>query len=80
MAYGLACPCIVIPAFTFIILGAWLLVTVLQRTVRTLRDRIAARRRLPQLRFHSPPSFMVSPKRLAAYNESIVDLLKGSTS
>lgn len=28
---------------TFIILGAWLLVTVLQRTVRTLRDRIAAR-------------------------------------
>jgi small conductance mechanosensitive channel len=28
---------------TFIILGAWLLVTVLQRTVRTLRDRIASR-------------------------------------
>ena len=28
---------------TFIILGAWLLVTVLQRTGRTLRDRIAAR-------------------------------------
>src|SRR5690606_38560239 len=27
----------------FIVLGAWLLVTVLQRTVRTLRDRIAAR-------------------------------------
>lgn len=28
---------------TFIVLGAWLLVTVLQRTVRTLRDRIASR-------------------------------------
>jgi len=44
------------------------------------RDRIAARRRLPELRFHSPPSFMVSPKRMTAYNESIVDLLKESTS
>jgi alkanesulfonate monooxygenase SsuD/methylene tetrahydromethanopterin reductase-like flavin-dependent oxidoreductase (luciferase family) len=41
-------------------------------------DRIAARQRLPQLRFHSPPSFMVSPKRVATYNESIVELLKGS--
>jgi 5,10-methylenetetrahydromethanopterin reductase len=42
-------------------------------------DRLAARARLPQLRFHSPPSFMVAPKRVAAYNESIVELLKGST-
>ena len=39
-------------------------------------DRIAARRRLPQLRFHSPPSFMVSPRRLAGYSEAIVELLK----
>lgn len=38
-------------------------------------DRIRARRRLPQLRFHSPPSFMVSPRRLAAYSESIVHLM-----
>jgi 5,10-methylenetetrahydromethanopterin reductase len=54
-------------------------------TTADARDRIAARQRLPQLRFHSPPSFMVSPKRVAAYNESIIDLLtetsrKGSTS
>lgn len=48
-------------------------------TTADARDRIAARRRLPQLRFHSPPSFMVSPKRVAAYNESIIELLKGST-
>ena len=41
------------------------------------RDRLAARRRLPELRFHSPPSFMVSPRRAAAYSESIVDLLGG---
>jgi alkanesulfonate monooxygenase SsuD/methylene tetrahydromethanopterin reductase-like flavin-dependent oxidoreductase (luciferase family) len=40
------------------------------------RDRIQARDRLPQLRFHSPPSFMVSPMRLSAYSEAIVDLLK----
>jgi 5,10-methylenetetrahydromethanopterin reductase len=45
-------------------------------TTAEARDRIAARQRLPQLRFHSPPSFMVSPARLAAYNESIIDLLK----
>ncbi|MET0908818.1 MAG: LLM class flavin-dependent oxidoreductase [Ilumatobacteraceae bacterium] len=48
-------------------------------TTAEARDRIAARERLPQLRFHSPPSFMVSPKRRNAYNESIVELLKGST-
>ncbi len=40
------------------------------------RDRIAARRRLPQLRFHSPPSFMVSPRRVAGYSNAIVELLK----
>jgi 5,10-methylenetetrahydromethanopterin reductase len=49
-------------------------------TTADARDRIAARERLPQLRFHSPPSFMVSPKRRTAYDEAIVDLLKGSTS
>jgi len=49
-------------------------------TTADARDRIAARERLPQLRFHSPPSFMVSPKRRTAYDEAIVELLKGSTS
>jgi alkanesulfonate monooxygenase SsuD/methylene tetrahydromethanopterin reductase-like flavin-dependent oxidoreductase (luciferase family) len=49
-------------------------------TTADARDRIAARKRLPQLRFHSPPSFMVSPKRRTAYDEAIVELLKGSTS
>jgi 5,10-methylenetetrahydromethanopterin reductase len=49
-------------------------------TTAEARDRIAARQRLPQLRFHSPPSFMVSPARLAAYNESIIDLLKDPAS
>ncbi len=44
-------------------------------TTAEARDRIAARGRLPQLRFHSPPGFMVSPKRQAAYNEAIVSLL-----
>jgi 5,10-methylenetetrahydromethanopterin reductase len=39
------------------------------------RDRIAARRHLPQLRFHSPPSFMVSPGRLGAYSQAIIDLV-----
>ncbi|MFM2070762.1 MAG: hypothetical protein RLZZ623_1025 [Actinomycetota bacterium] len=39
------------------------------------RDRIAARRRLPQIRFHSPPSFMVSPRRVDGYARSIVQLL-----
>ena len=38
-------------------------------------DRLAARRRLPELRFHSTPSFMVSPRRNRAYAEAIVDLL-----
>jgi alkanesulfonate monooxygenase SsuD/methylene tetrahydromethanopterin reductase-like flavin-dependent oxidoreductase (luciferase family) len=40
------------------------------------RDRIAARRRLPQLRFHSAPTFMVSERRRRAYEEAIIDLLK----
>jgi alkanesulfonate monooxygenase SsuD/methylene tetrahydromethanopterin reductase-like flavin-dependent oxidoreductase (luciferase family) len=44
-------------------------------TTAEARDRIAARARLPALRFHSPPSFMVSPKRVAGYNEAIVSLL-----
>jgi 5,10-methylenetetrahydromethanopterin reductase len=45
-------------------------------TTSDARDRLAARRRLPQLRFHSPPSFMVSPRRVADYSRAIVDLLK----
>jgi 5,10-methylenetetrahydromethanopterin reductase len=45
-------------------------------TTDEARDRIAARRRLPQLRFHSPPSFMVSPTRLAGYSRAIVELLR----
>ena len=39
------------------------------------RERLARRRRLPQLRFHSPPSFMVSPQRKAGYSQAIVELL-----
>ncbi|MGD9793962.1 MAG: LLM class flavin-dependent oxidoreductase [Acidimicrobiia bacterium] len=38
-------------------------------------DRIAARKRLPDMRFHSPPSFMVSPKRLKHYSSAIVGLV-----
>lgn len=45
-------------------------------TTNEARGRIAARRRLPQLRFHSPPSFMVSPRRLTGYSTAIVDLLR----
>ena len=45
-------------------------------TTAEARDRLAARRRLPQLRFHSPPSFMVSPKRMAGYSRAIVELLR----
>lgn len=48
-------------------------------TAAEARDRLAARRRLPDLRFHSRPSFMVSPRRGQAYSEAIVDLLKGTT-
>jgi alkanesulfonate monooxygenase SsuD/methylene tetrahydromethanopterin reductase-like flavin-dependent oxidoreductase (luciferase family) len=44
-------------------------------TTADARDRIAARRRLPQVRFHSPPSFMVSPRRVEGYSRAIVDLL-----
>jgi 5,10-methylenetetrahydromethanopterin reductase len=39
------------------------------------KGRLAARRRLPQLRFHSPPSFMVSPRRVATYANEIIDLM-----
>ncbi len=45
-------------------------------TTADARDRIAARRRLPQVRFHSPPSFMVSPKRIDAYARATVALLE----
>jgi alkanesulfonate monooxygenase SsuD/methylene tetrahydromethanopterin reductase-like flavin-dependent oxidoreductase (luciferase family) len=44
-------------------------------TTAEARDRLAARRRLPDLPFHSPPSFLVSRKRARAYAEAIVDLL-----
>jgi len=44
-------------------------------TTAEARDRLAARRRLPELRFHSVPSFLVSPRRSAAYSQSIVGLL-----
>jgi alkanesulfonate monooxygenase SsuD/methylene tetrahydromethanopterin reductase-like flavin-dependent oxidoreductase (luciferase family) len=47
-------------------------------TTADARDRLAARERLPELRFHSAPSFMVSPRRSAAYSESIVELLGGT--
>lgn len=43
-------------------------------TAADARDQLAGRRRLPDLRFHSTPSFMVSPRRGAAYAEAIVDL------
>ncbi|MET0143272.1 MAG: LLM class flavin-dependent oxidoreductase [Ilumatobacteraceae bacterium] len=39
------------------------------------RDRLAARKRLPDVRFHSPPSFMVSPRRREAYSRAIIDLV-----
>jgi len=45
-------------------------------TTSDARDRIAARKRLPQLRFHSPPSFMVSDRRRAGYAAAIIELLK----
>jgi len=44
-------------------------------TAAEARDRIAARRRLPQVRFHSPPSFMVSPRRVSGYSRAIVELM-----
>ena len=45
-------------------------------TAADARDRLAARRHLPQVRFHSPPSFMVSPRRATLYSENIVDLCR----
>jgi len=48
-------------------------------TVAEARDRLAARKRLPDVRFHSPPSFMVSPRRIEGYARSIVALLEGQT-
>ena len=49
-------------------------------TAAEARDRLAARRRLPDLRFHSVPSFMVSPRRAVAYAESIVELVGDAAS
>lgn len=48
-------------------------------TTAEARDRLAARRRLPDLRFHSVPSFLVSRRRAGAYARSIVELLSGTT-
>jgi alkanesulfonate monooxygenase SsuD/methylene tetrahydromethanopterin reductase-like flavin-dependent oxidoreductase (luciferase family) len=47
-------------------------------TTADARDRLAARQRLPQLRFHSPPSFMVSHKRVDAYARATIQLLGSS--
>lgn len=48
----------------------------LHGTAAEARDQLARRRRLPDLRFHSTPSFLVSPRRNAAYAEAIVDLFE----
>jgi len=48
-------------------------------TPAEVRDRIAARRRLPQIRFHSPPSFMVSPTRVAQYARETISLMGSLT-
>ena len=45
-------------------------------TLAEARDRITARQCLPELRFHSPPSFMVSDRRKATYSSAIVELLQ----
>lgn len=47
----------------------------LHGTAADARDQLARRRRLPDIRFHSTPSFLVSPRRNAAYADAIVDLL-----
>lgn len=38
-------------------------------------DRLHARQRLPDVRFHSPPAFMVSTRRREQYSRSIIDLV-----
>jgi alkanesulfonate monooxygenase SsuD/methylene tetrahydromethanopterin reductase-like flavin-dependent oxidoreductase (luciferase family) len=48
--------------------------TAIYGTTADARDQLKARRRLPDLPFHSPPSFMVSRRRSRAYAEAIVDL------
>jgi alkanesulfonate monooxygenase SsuD/methylene tetrahydromethanopterin reductase-like flavin-dependent oxidoreductase (luciferase family) len=48
--------------------------TAIYGTTAEAKDRLSARRRLPDLPFHSPPSFLVSRKRARAYGEAIVDL------
>jgi alkanesulfonate monooxygenase SsuD/methylene tetrahydromethanopterin reductase-like flavin-dependent oxidoreductase (luciferase family) len=44
-------------------------------TAAEARDRLAARRRLPDVRFHAPPSFLVSRRRSEAYANAIIDLV-----
>lgn len=39
-------------------------------------DRFNARKRLPDVRFHSMPSFMVSPRRGQLYANNIIELMK----
>ena len=39
-------------------------------------DRYMSRKRLPQVRFHSTPSFMVSPRRGQVYANNIIELMK----
>jgi alkanesulfonate monooxygenase SsuD/methylene tetrahydromethanopterin reductase-like flavin-dependent oxidoreductase (luciferase family) len=48
--------------------------TVIYGTSAEAQDRLAARTRLPDLPFHSPPSFMVSRRRARAYAEAIIEL------
>jgi 5,10-methylenetetrahydromethanopterin reductase len=48
-------------------------------TMAEAKDRLAARRRLPDLRFHSPPSFMVSPRRAGHYSRNIIELNRGAS-
>jgi len=44
-------------------------------TLEEARQRLAARKALPQLCFSSPPSFLVSPRRRAAYARGSIALL-----
>lgn len=46
-------------------------------TAASAKDQIAARRRLPDLGFFAPPSFMVSPRRRERYSRAAVELLGG---
>lgn len=47
-------------------------------SIADARDRFATRNRLPDLRFHSPPSFMVSPRRRDRYAQAIIEFCRSS--